>query len=89
MDLQTQDFFLSFYKKFKFKFCVKHHFAESQAYCRNSESPAEVMSYVEDVVASVSLDMVRSSIRNLSRRAELSAFRERKDISRTFWKMKK
>jgi hypothetical protein len=47
------------------------------------------MSYVEDVVASVSLDMVRSSIRNLSRRAELSAFRERKDISRTFWKMKK
>jgi hypothetical protein len=46
-------FFILFYKEFEFKFCVKHHFAESQVYCWNPESLAEVMSCVEDVVASV------------------------------------
>jgi hypothetical protein len=75
MDLQTQDFFLSFNKEFKFKFCVKQYFAKSPAYCRSPESLAKVMSCVEDVVASVSSDMVCSSVRNLSSRAELSVFR--------------
>jgi hypothetical protein len=44
------------------------------------ESLAEVMSCVEDGVASVSSDMVCSSVRNLSKRAELSVFRKRKDV---------
>jgi hypothetical protein len=79
-----QDLFLSFNKEFKFKFCVKQHFAKSQDYCRNPESLAQVMSCVENVVASVSRKMVCSSVRNLSRRAELSVFRKSKDISRTF-----
>jgi hypothetical protein len=86
MDLQTPD---SFNKEFKLKFRVKHHFAKSQAYCRNPDSLAEVMSCVEDVVASVSSDMVCSSVRKLSREAELFVFRKRKDISKTFGKMKK
>jgi hypothetical protein len=47
------------------------------------------MSCVEDVVASVSSDMVCSSVKNLIRRAELSVFRKREAISGTFCKMKK
>jgi hypothetical protein len=36
------------------------------------------VSFVEDVVASVSLDMACSSVGNLSGRAELSVFRRKK-----------
>jgi hypothetical protein len=68
---------------------VKHYFAASQVYCQNTESLAEVKPCVEDVVASVSSVMVCSSVRNLSKRAELSVFGKKEAISRPFCKMKK
>jgi hypothetical protein len=52
------------------------------------ESLADVMSSVENVVASFSSEMVCSSVRNWSSRAELSVFMKKEFISRTFWKMK-
>jgi hypothetical protein len=47
------------------------------------------MACVKDVVASVSSDKVCSSVINFSRRAELSVFRKREAIYRTFCEMKK
>jgi hypothetical protein len=83
--LLTTDNYLAFLTKYLVaEYLVGHYSAEYSA------DRIIGRSLVKDVVASFSLIyMVFSSVRNLSRRAELFVFRKREAISRTFCKIKK